>query len=264
MSETFDYVIAGSGTAGCVLANRLSADAGVTVALLEAGPPDSDPAIHVPAMVAKAIGNPRQSWGYQTVPQRHADDRVLPVPRGRVLGGCSSINGMVYFRGHPRDYDDWQQPGWRYADLLPYFQRLENYEAGAHATACARRSGQCHRHPKAQSAGQALPRGRRDTRSAALRRFQRRRPGGVRPATGGDPQRPTRVRCNGVPESCTSAHQSADRDRRAGHPGVVRGAARDRRRDRAGRRAQHRAAPGARSSSPAAPTARRNCCSSPA
>jgi len=128
-SEIFDYVIAGAGTAGCVLANRLSAQEGVSVALIEAGPPDDDAAIHVPAMVAKAIGNPRQSWSYQTVPQRHVDGRVLPVPRGRVLGGCSSINGMVYFRGHPRDYDDWRQPGWGYADLLPYFQRLENYEA---------------------------------------------------------------------------------------------------------------------------------------
>jgi choline dehydrogenase-like flavoprotein len=129
MSDTFDYVIAGGGTAGCVLANRLSADASVTVALIEAGPPDDDPAIHVPAMVAKAIGNARQSWGYQTVPQRHVDNRVLPVPRGHVLGGCSSINGMVYFRGHPREYDEWRQPGWAYADLLPYFERLENYEA---------------------------------------------------------------------------------------------------------------------------------------
>jgi choline dehydrogenase len=129
MSDIFDYVIAGAGTAGCVLANRLSAAAGATVALIEAGPPDVDPAIRVPAMVAKAIGNPRQSWGYQTVPQRHVDHRVLPVPRGRVLGGCSSINGMVYFRGHPREYDEWQQPGWRHADLKPYFERLENYEA---------------------------------------------------------------------------------------------------------------------------------------
>ncbi len=129
MSDAFDYVIAGAGTAGCVLANRLSAEAGVTVALIEAGPPDDDPAIHVPAMVAKAIGNPRQSWGYQTVPQRHVDNRTLPVPRGRVLGGCSSINGMVYFRGHPREFDEWQQPGWGYADLFPYFQRLENYAA---------------------------------------------------------------------------------------------------------------------------------------
>jgi choline dehydrogenase len=137
MSDGFDYVIAGAGTAGCVLANRLSAEAGVTVALIEAGPPDDDPAIRVPAMVAKAIGNPRQSWGYQTVPQPHADNRVLPVPRGRVLGGCSSINGMVYFRGHPREYDEWQQSGWSYADLLPYFRRLENYEA-AHTPQRAR------------------------------------------------------------------------------------------------------------------------------
>ena len=129
MSDGFDYVIAGAGTAGCVLANRLSAEAFGTVILIEAGPPDDDPAIRVPAMVAKAIGNPRQSWGYQTVPQRQVDNRALPVPRGRVLGGCSSINGMVYFRGHPREYDEWQQPGWRYADLLPYFERLENYEA---------------------------------------------------------------------------------------------------------------------------------------
>ena len=129
MSDIFDYVIAGAGTAGCVLANRLSADAGVTVALIEAGPPDDDPAIHVPAMVAKAIGNPRQSWGYQTVPQKAVDNRVLAVPRGRVLGGCSSINGMVYFRGHPHEYDEWRQPGWGYADLRPYFERLENYEA---------------------------------------------------------------------------------------------------------------------------------------
>lgn len=139
MSDVFDYVIAGAGTAGCVLANRLSAEAGVTVALIEAGPPDDDSAIHVPAMVAKAIGNPRQSWGYQTVPQRHVDNRTLPVPRGRVLGGCSSINGMVYFRGHPREYDEWQQPGWRHADLLPYFERLENY-AAAH-TPQRRRGG---------------------------------------------------------------------------------------------------------------------------
>ncbi len=129
MSAGVDYVIVGAGTAGCVLANRLSADPGITVALIEAGPTDDDPAIRVPAMVAKAIGNPRQSWGYQTVPQRAVDNRVLPVPRGRVLGGCSSINGMVYFRGHPREYDEWRQPGWTFADLQPYFQRLENYDA---------------------------------------------------------------------------------------------------------------------------------------
>jgi choline dehydrogenase-like flavoprotein len=130
VADAFDYVIVGAGTAGCVLANRLSADPRLSVALVEAGPPDSDPAIRVPAMVGKAIGNPRNGWGYSSVPQRHAGDRVLPVPRGRVLGGSSSINGMVYFRGHPREYDQWGIPGWTHADLLPYFLKLENYEAG--------------------------------------------------------------------------------------------------------------------------------------
>ena len=130
MAERYDYVIVGAGTAGCVLANRLSADPGVTVALVEAGGPDRDPAIRVPAMVAKAIGNPRNGWGYVSTPQAHVDGRALPVPRGRVLGGSSSINGMVYFRGHPREYDDWNLPGWRHADLLPYFVRMENYAAG--------------------------------------------------------------------------------------------------------------------------------------
>jgi choline dehydrogenase-like flavoprotein len=129
MTAAFDFVIIGAGTAGCVLANRLTADPAVTVALIEAGSRDSDPAIQVPAMVGKAIGNPRNGWGFVSAPQRHADNRVLPVPRGRVLGGCSSINGMVYFRGHPREYDEWNIPGWRWADLQPYFLKLENYEA---------------------------------------------------------------------------------------------------------------------------------------
>jgi len=131
MTATFDYVIVGAGTAGCVLAGRLSEDPEVTVALVEAGPPDDDPAIRVPAMVGKAIGNPRNGWGYSSAPQKHVDDRVLPVPRGRVLGGSSSINGMVYFRGHPHDYDDWNVPGWSWENLRPYFLKLENYDAAS-------------------------------------------------------------------------------------------------------------------------------------
>jgi choline dehydrogenase-like flavoprotein len=125
----FDYVIVGAGTAGCVLANRLSADPSIRVCLLEAGPKDSHPFIHVPAAVAAAIGTPGLGWGYWTVPQAHLDGRKIPIPRGRVLGGSSSINGMAYHRGQPRDYDDWAaqgNTGWSYAEVLPYFKRSEN------------------------------------------------------------------------------------------------------------------------------------------
>ena len=130
-AETFDYVIVGAGSAGCVLANRLSADAGITVCLLEAGGRDRHPFIHVPALVGAAIGTPSLGWGYWTAPQAHLDGRRLPTPRGRVLGGSSSLNGMAYNRGHPKDYDDWAAmgcEGWSYCEVLPYFTRSENNE----------------------------------------------------------------------------------------------------------------------------------------
>ncbi len=131
--DTFDYIIVGAGTAGCVLANRLSADRNARVCLVEAGGSDNSAKIHVPAAVAAAIGDPRFGWGYATAPQAGADGRRIPLPRGRVIGGSSSINGMVYFRGHPRDFDDWSgirgATGWSYRELLPYFTRSENNEA---------------------------------------------------------------------------------------------------------------------------------------
>jgi len=129
--DLFDYVIVGAGTAGCVLANRLSADPEVRVALVEAGPRDSHPFIHIPAAVGAAIGTPAIGWGYATAPQTQLDGRRVPIPRGRVLGGSSSINGMVYNRGHPRDYDDWAAMGnlgWSYREVLPYFIRSEDNE----------------------------------------------------------------------------------------------------------------------------------------
>ena len=125
----FDYVIVGAGTAGCVLANRLSADPRNRVCLVEAGGKDSHPFIHVPAGVGAAIGTAKLGWGYWSAPQEHLDGRRIPVPRGRVMGGSSSINGMAYHRGSPRDYDDWAaagNSGWSYAEVLPYFKRSEN------------------------------------------------------------------------------------------------------------------------------------------
>jgi choline dehydrogenase-like flavoprotein len=127
--DAFDYVIAGAGTAGCVLANRLSEDPRNRVCLIEAGPKDSHPFIHVPALVAAALNLKKFGWGLETVPQAHLNGRRIPIPRGRVLGGSSSVNGMVYFRGNPKDYDDWAaegNSGWSRAEVLPYFIRSED------------------------------------------------------------------------------------------------------------------------------------------
>lgn len=125
----FDYVIIGAGTAGCVLANRLSADPIISVALLEAGPSDVTPLAHIPSFVGTLMFHKNYSWGYQTVPQPQLGGRKILLPRGRILGGCSSTNGMAYFRGHPRDFDEWAtlgNPGWSFREVLPYFLRSEN------------------------------------------------------------------------------------------------------------------------------------------
>src|SRR5262245_20863947 len=115
MAESFDYIVVGGGTAGCVLAARLSEDRKSMVCLVEPVGEDRHPFIHVPAAVAAAIGRPHLNWRFLTVPQPRLNNRRIPLPRGRVLGGSGSINGMVYFRGQPQDFDDWAEmgnPGW--------------------------------------------------------------------------------------------------------------------------------------------------------
>ena len=131
---TFDYVIVGAGTAGCVLANRLSADPKVKVLLLEAGGKDNWIWIHIPIGYLYTQNNPRTDWCFRTEPEPGLNGRQLAYPRGRVLGGCSSINGMIYMRGQARDYDGWRQQGnrgWGWDDVLPYFKRSEDFSAGA-------------------------------------------------------------------------------------------------------------------------------------
>jgi choline dehydrogenase len=126
----YDYVIVGAGSAGCVLAARLTEDPDVKVLLLEAGPPDVNENIHVPLGYLQ-LGGTEVDWDIHSAPEEHCGNRRITLPRGRVLGGSSSINAMVYIRGNRLDYDEWGVPGWAYDDLLPYFRRAEGNERGA-------------------------------------------------------------------------------------------------------------------------------------
>jgi len=131
-----DYVIVGAGSAGCVLANRLSADPARSVCLVEAGPRDTSPLIHVPAGIAAILPTRHVNWAFDTVPQPGLNGRVGYQPRGRVLGGSSAINAMIYMRGHRGDYDDWAalgNAGWSYDEVLPWFRKSERNARGADA-----------------------------------------------------------------------------------------------------------------------------------
>ncbi|TDX27018.1 choline dehydrogenase [Rhodovulum visakhapatnamense] len=129
-----DYVIVGAGSAGCAIAYRL-AEAGKSVLVIEHGGSDAGPLIRMPGALSYPMNMPRYDWGFRTEPEPHLGGRRLATPRGKVIGGSSSINGMVYVRGHARDYDHWRDQGaagWGYADVLPYFRRMEDWHAGGH------------------------------------------------------------------------------------------------------------------------------------
>ncbi|MEQ9248822.1 MAG: GMC family oxidoreductase, partial [Nitratireductor sp.] len=134
MTDKFDYIVVGAGTAGCLLANRLSADPKVSVLLLEAGGKDNYAWVHIPVGYLYCISNPRTDWCFTTESEAGLGGRSLAYPRGKVLGGCSSINGMIYMRGQARDYDRWRQmgcTGWAWDDVLPFFKKPEDYYRGA-------------------------------------------------------------------------------------------------------------------------------------
>ncbi len=130
----YDYIIIGAGSAGCVLANRLSKNPKNSVLLLEAGPKDTNPMIHMPGGCAEVLKSDKLNWKFESIPQKHLGGHQFDIPRGKTLGGSSSSNGMVYIRGHASDYDDWAaagNEGWAYKDVLPYFRRFEDQVRGS-------------------------------------------------------------------------------------------------------------------------------------
>ncbi|MDX2100081.1 MAG: GMC family oxidoreductase N-terminal domain-containing protein [Leptolyngbyaceae cyanobacterium bins.59] len=129
----YDYIVIGAGSAGCVVANRLTEDSETTVLLLEAGNPDTKPEIQVPSECLRLLGS-EVDWSYFSEPEPYLNNRKIFCPRGKVLGGSSSINFMIYIRGNPHDYDYWQalgNPGWSYESVLPYFKKSEHQQQGA-------------------------------------------------------------------------------------------------------------------------------------
>src|SRR5262245_671143 len=131
MSWPYDYIIIGAGSAGCTIANRLAENLALRILVIEAGPPDNNFKLKMPAGFASLGENSPFNWRYETVPQKHCNDRRMYWPRGKTLGGSSSINAMLYVRGHAADYDHWRQlgnEGWSYQDVLPYFKKAEHNE----------------------------------------------------------------------------------------------------------------------------------------
>ena len=245
-SESFDYVVVGAGSAGCVLANRLSEDPDVRVLLLEAGPVDHPWAwqLHMPAALAYPLKSQRYNWGYWSEPEPHMDGRRIYCPRGRVLGGSSSINGMAYVRGHARDYDRWAQsglPGWDYAHVLPYFKRAETRARGARRLPGRRRTVARRDRRLSQSPLPGLHRGGAPGRLSALRRHERLPAGGLRADGHDGPGRAPLERGARVPGRGPAPAEPDRAHRRADPAGALRG--RPRRRRRACRRRAHRERP---------------------
>ena len=263
----FDYVIVGAGSAGCVLANRLSANGKHSVLLLEAGPKDSNIWIHVPIGYGKLFKEKTVNWMYQTEPEPGLHGRQVFQPRGKVLGGSSSINGLLYVRGQHEDYDRWRQRGnvgWGFDDVLPYFKKAENQQRGADELSRRRRSALGVGLAARGSAVGSLREGRRRDRHSLQSGFQRQDPGRRRLLPDHDAARPPRLQRLFLSASRDGPRQSACGDVGAGAAHPVRRAAREGASSTSRTAICARRARGKKCWSRAAPITRRSSCSSPA
>ena len=209
-SETFDYIVVGAGSAGCVLANRLTASGRHRVLLLEAGPKNRHPWLHIPLGFGKLFNNRRFNWCYETEPQPGCHNRRVIAPRGRVLGGSSSINGLIYIRGQADDFNHWRQlgnAGWSFDDVLPYFRKAEDNQRGANefhgAGGPLAVSDLCDRHPLAEAYVEAAVQcgyPRNDDFNASVQEgagyYQTTMRNGVRSSAAGAYRKPVRRRAN--------------------------------------------------------------------
>ena len=237
MNNGYDYIIVGAGSAGCVLANRLTEDSGATVLLLEAGPPDRHPYISIPLGMGRMHDKAMFDWGYQTEPEPNLNNRRIEAMRGKVLGGSSSINVMAYTRGNRGDYDRWAQKGargWSYADVLPYFNRAETWEKGANTWRGGEGPLGTQYRQDARLDLRRLARSRKAVRLSLDRGLQRQAAGRFRPRPIHHPERPPFVdgaRLSAAGQGPARPHR---RNRRACDAPADAGHARDRRRIREG------------------------------
>ena len=230
-TQRYDYIIVGAGSAGCVLANRLSADPSVRVLLLEAGGWDIDPLIHIPLGIGMMHKHTLHDWGYHSEPEPNLGGRRVEAMRGKVLGGSSSINVTGYTRGDQRDYDRWAQKGalgWSYADVLPYFKRTRDLDRRRERDARRRRADRRRMGARRRSDLRRLARGRNGGRLPHHRGQQRRRHRRLRQEPIHDPQRAALVGIDRLSQAGASSQQPHPDDARAGRQGSDRGPARGR------------------------------------